>query len=141
MDEQVAAESVRGHVVVNISKKSITELVEIADLVMDVSTSSSSIVAAHQQKSDTENSTLAQLQETVKKRAETVSRLHYRPRGVILAAVVAIAINITIRPHRHHPTLVFSSTTKNMDNSQPVNVGSHANFHRKIQKTSSGWKY
>lgn len=76
-------ECVRGHVVANTSKKSVSELIEIADLVMDVSTTSSTIAATHSIKTGGGKSSdeiILQLQETVKKLPEAVAKLQH-PRG------------------------------------------------------------
>lgn len=70
-------ENVRGHEVANIGKKSVSELVEIADLVMDVSASSSIAAAQHQRTSDLSPNLheVKKLQETVDRLTEAVARL------------------------------------------------------------------
>lgn len=99
-------ENVRGHVVANGKNKSVSQLAELADLVMDV-TASSSIAAAHHQKGDNSSkSAIDKLQETVNKLTEAVSQLQQRPRGRSYSRGRSRS-----REHRRHPSASSSSAS------------------------------
>lgn len=70
-------ETVRGHVAANTTKKSVTDLIELADLVMDVSTSSSVFAVQKPEHSDR----MSRLESTVEKLTEAIAHLTSQTRG------------------------------------------------------------
>lgn len=122
-------ETVRGHVAANTTKKSVTDLIELADLVMDVSTASSSVFAV--QKFDPSSDRMSRLEATVEKLTEAIANLTSQTRG---------------RSHQRKRQSSSSSRKRNESKSSArINENGHCYYHAKFgtaaRKCSDGCQY